>query len=229
SSRCAAPLASCTRWASAGPSSRAGTSPAKSMPSTLSTAAPSTPNCDPSASTRRTRTVPAAHSRPRSPPGWPAGAIRSRRSCAPSNTSRAPSKRHWRLGTVTDRPIIWSGSRRSGEQPPGPPWVQDGQLVGLGPHLSVYPPGNASRAGNRDDGSGPLQTRGAARGDVQVGGGVADFSSMGLNAAVLQAVNDLGFEEPSPVQAEAIPILLAGRDLVAQAMTGTGKTAAFGI
>ena len=58
---------------------------------------------------------------------------------------------------------------------------------------------------------------------------MADFASLGLSPEVLRAVDQLGFEEPSPVQAQAIPILLAGRDLVAQALTGTGKTAAFGI
>src|SRR5215204_3037229 len=59
--------------------------------------------------------------------------------------------------------------------------------------------------------------------------GMSDFGDLGLSAEVRRAVDDLGFEEPSPVQAQAIPELLAGRDLIAQAMTGTGKTAAFGI
>ncbi len=58
---------------------------------------------------------------------------------------------------------------------------------------------------------------------------MADFAELGLRPEVLRAVADLGFEEPSPVQARAIPLLMAGRDLIAQAMTGTGKTAAFGI
>jgi len=55
------------------------------------------------------------------------------------------------------------------------------------------------------------------------------FSQFGLTAPVLRSLEDLGFEEPTPVQARALPILLAGRDMVAQALTGTGKTAAFGI
>jgi ATP-dependent RNA helicase DeaD len=58
---------------------------------------------------------------------------------------------------------------------------------------------------------------------------MADFQTLGLSAQVLRAIDELGFEEPSPVQAQAIPILMAGGDLVAQALTGTGKTAAFGI
>jgi ATP-dependent RNA helicase DeaD len=58
---------------------------------------------------------------------------------------------------------------------------------------------------------------------------VTDFTSLKLSAEVRRAIDELGFEEPSPVQAQAIPELMAGRDLIAQAMTGTGKTAAFGI
>ena len=49
---------------------------------------------------------------------------------------------------------------------------------------------------------------------------VNDFSQFGLTAAILRSLDDLGFEEPTPVQARALPILLAGRDMVAQALTG---------
>jgi ATP-dependent RNA helicase DeaD len=55
------------------------------------------------------------------------------------------------------------------------------------------------------------------------------FADFGLAPAVLQAVDEVGYETPSPIQAEAIPPLLAGRDLVGQAQTGTGKTAAFAL
>ena len=55
------------------------------------------------------------------------------------------------------------------------------------------------------------------------------FQQLGLEAELLQAITDLGFETPSEVQEKAIPILLEQeRDLVALAQTGTGKTAAFG-
>src|SRR2546423_3953400 len=56
-----------------------------------------------------------------------------------------------------------------------------------------------------------------------------DFAGLGISELVLQSVREMGFEEPTPVQARAIPLLLEGRDVVAQALTGTGKTAAFGI
>lgn len=55
------------------------------------------------------------------------------------------------------------------------------------------------------------------------------FSDLGLSKELLRAVADLGFEEPSPIQRMAIPLVLEGRDLVGQAQTGTGKTAAFGL
>ena len=56
-----------------------------------------------------------------------------------------------------------------------------------------------------------------------------DFQKFGLEAEILRAVVELGFDTPTPVQAESIPLLLAGKDLLAQAQTGTGKTAAFGL
>jgi ATP-dependent RNA helicase DeaD len=55
------------------------------------------------------------------------------------------------------------------------------------------------------------------------------FSSLALRKELLEAVSGLGYEEPTPVQREAIPLLLSGRDLLGQAATGTGKTAAFAL
>jgi len=55
------------------------------------------------------------------------------------------------------------------------------------------------------------------------------FDDLNLKREVLQAVKYAGFTTPSPIQAQAIPFVLAGRDMVAQAHTGTGKTAAFGL
>ena len=53
------------------------------------------------------------------------------------------------------------------------------------------------------------------------------FAALGLEATLLTTLDTLGYEEPTPIQREAIPPLLAGRDLLGQAATGTGKTAAF--
>lgn len=55
------------------------------------------------------------------------------------------------------------------------------------------------------------------------------FNDFNLEPKVLKAVTELGFEEPTPIQMKAIPIAMSGQDLIGQAQTGTGKTAAFGI
>src|SRR5437667_2398895 len=54
-----------------------------------------------------------------------------------------------------------------------------------------------------------------------------DFSQLGLAAAQLSACKSLGFNEPTPIQRQAIPVILSGRDVIGCAETGTGKTAAF--
>ncbi len=55
------------------------------------------------------------------------------------------------------------------------------------------------------------------------------FNSLGLAPALLSALSDIGYESPTPIQAQSIPTLLQGDDLLAQAQTGTGKTAAFAL
>ncbi|WP_292908898.1 DEAD/DEAH box helicase [Microbacterium sp.] len=55
------------------------------------------------------------------------------------------------------------------------------------------------------------------------------FEELGITGPVLKAIKDLGYETPSPIQAATIPTLLAGRDVVGMAQTGTGKTAAFAL
>ncbi|OPJ55135.1 DEAD/DEAH box helicase [Alkalithermobacter paradoxus] len=55
------------------------------------------------------------------------------------------------------------------------------------------------------------------------------FEDLNLSQEILRAIADMGFEEPSPIQAQAIPYILEGRDVIGQAQTGTGKTASFGI
>ena len=55
------------------------------------------------------------------------------------------------------------------------------------------------------------------------------FVDLGLSDSLLQALRDVGYESPSPIQEQAIPPLLEGRDVIGQAQTGTGKTAAFGL
>jgi len=55
------------------------------------------------------------------------------------------------------------------------------------------------------------------------------FEDLGLSESTLHALRDVGYESPSPIQEQAIPSLLEGRDVIGQAQTGTGKTAAFGL
>src|SRR5690242_18922636 len=58
---------------------------------------------------------------------------------------------------------------------------------------------------------------------------VSPFAALGLDESLVSALSALGYEEPTPIQREAIPPLLAGRDVLGQAATGTGKTAAFAL
>lgn len=55
------------------------------------------------------------------------------------------------------------------------------------------------------------------------------FEDMQLSKEIYQAVLDMGFEEATPIQSQAIPLVKAGKDIIGQSQTGTGKTAAFGI
>jgi ATP-dependent RNA helicase DeaD len=66
----------------------------------------------------------------------------------------------------------------------------------------------------------------SSTGDAASAGG---FAALGLTDTLVAAVTSLGYEEPTPVQRQTIPVILAGGDLLAQAATGTGKTAAFAL
>ena len=57
----------------------------------------------------------------------------------------------------------------------------------------------------------------------------SDFNSLGLSSSIIKALNHIGYESPSPIQQQCIPHLLQGHDIIGQAQTGTGKTAAFAL
>src|SRR5215208_635254 len=59
--------------------------------------------------------------------------------------------------------------------------------------------------------------------------GPSQFEALGVNPSIAASLTALGYEEPTPIQREAIPPLIEGRDLLGQAATGTGKTAAFAL
>ena len=58
---------------------------------------------------------------------------------------------------------------------------------------------------------------------------ITKFSDLGISQEIVRAVEEMGYTQPSPIQSQAIPFLLQGRDVIGQAQTGTGKTAAFAI
>ena len=58
---------------------------------------------------------------------------------------------------------------------------------------------------------------------------IGGFAALGLHTNILAALTAVGYEEPSPIQSQAIPVILAGQDMIGQAQTGTGKTAAFAL
>ena len=64
---------------------------------------------------------------------------------------------------------------------------------------------------------------------ICAGRGNVKFEELNVDEKILKAIGDMGFEEASPIQAKAIPVVLEGKDIVGQAQTGTGKTAAYGI
>lgn len=55
------------------------------------------------------------------------------------------------------------------------------------------------------------------------------FSSFGLHESLIRAISEMGYENPTPIQIQAIPLVLAGNDVMGAAQTGTGKTASFGL
>ena len=55
------------------------------------------------------------------------------------------------------------------------------------------------------------------------------FDELDLYPQVLRAIKEMGFEEATPIQSQAIPVVMSGVDVIGQAQTGTGKTASFGI
>ena len=75
----------------------------------------------------------------------------------------------------------------------------------------------------------PEETPISAPHDAPSDGELLRFSDLELPETVARAVSEIGFETPTPIQARAVPFLMAGRDLIGQAQTGTGKTAAFAL
>ncbi len=75
----------------------------------------------------------------------------------------------------------------------------------------------------------PSRIAAADNNDTPAPSSDVSFADLNLSAQVLQALADVGYESPSPIQAATIPPLLDGKDVLGQAQTGTGKTAAFAL
>src|SRR3977135_1613449 len=88
-------------------------------------------------------------------------------------------------------------------------------LRGVGPERSYGAPGPSGRPPWRYVNHGGRQVTG--------------FAELGLSQGVLEAIDALEYREPMPIQIEAIPVIMRGRDIIGQAQTGSGKTAAFGL
>ncbi|MBL4844082.1 MAG: DEAD/DEAH box helicase, partial [Planctomycetes bacterium] len=105
------------------------------------------------------------------------------------------------------------------------PAAQDTTPEASAPPAAKDAPQAASATGEAKSGDAPAKSE-AKSGDAPT---EIKFSDLGLHPDLERAVAELGYETPTPIQARAIPPLLAGRDLLGQAQTGTGKTAAFAL
>src|SRR3954452_4269785 len=110
--------------------------------------------------------------------------------------------------------------------PPSPAWVRHGSRTEADQNRSA-----SFKIRSRLDAPlvsriSPMTPRAAAPAPLEQSPG---FAALGLDPRLVDALAALGYEEPTPVQREAIPPLLAGRDVLGQAATGTGKTAAFAL
>ncbi|XP_021237648.1 ATP-dependent RNA helicase DBP9-like [Numida meleagris] len=112
------------------------------------------------------------------------------------------------------------------------PGAHRGSSPGPAPSVSSAPPRRQGAL------SAPCRSRRADRecsvaAQAQSGGwekmAATSFEQMGLDARLLRAVAELGWAAPTAIQAEAVPLALEGRDLLARARTGSGKTAAYGL
>jgi ATP-dependent RNA helicase DeaD len=107
------------------------------------------------------------------------------------------------------------------------------------PTRRYAPTTGGSRRPSRSDGDGSQRSRRPVSTDIVIAdeapeapveaAAVPTFADLGLSEETLKAISDVGYEEPTPVQARTIPLLLAGKDVIAQAQTGTGKTAAYAL
>ena len=137
------------------------------------------------------------------------------------------------------------GSRRAGrgsEESRGyrkTPYVKKSGAGFGGKGRSFHKPGNSLAAVEADIAAATARAEAEEAAEAAAAAAAAEeagadevnegFDTLEIDERILRATKDMGFEQMSPIQAQAIPLMLSGRDMIGQAQTGTGKTAAFGI
>ncbi len=96
----------------------------------------------------------------------------------------------------------------------------ESEAAPVGPSSSMMPSDSGSHAGNPSASGGAPHRSADGEPDLT-------FDTLGLHPNIVRGVHDLGFLRPTPIQAQAIPLIIQGRDVIGCAQTGTGKTAAF--
>ena len=161
---------------------------------------------------------------PFGPASWPTASPRaSRTRCAPAGCCAARARRRLLPAPLPGAP----GDGRRGRWPSCSTLVARGELrASIG---ETYPLSEAAPA--HEDLRRAAHDRQAHAGPPSLTSlpEMTTFADLGLSEPLLQALRDVGYESPSPIQEQAIPPLLEGRDVIGQAQTGTGKTAAFGL
>src|SRR6185437_15000571 len=90
-------------------------------------------------------------------------------------------------------------------------------------------PGQSGQSGQSGKSGDPVAEEETSQSGESGESSESGFAALGLDPAFVSALTALGYEEPTPIQTETIPALIAGKDVLGQAATGTGKTAAFSL
>jgi ATP-dependent RNA helicase DeaD len=114
-----------------------------------------------------------------------------------------------------------AGINAPGNDSPGADFMGDGSARDVAVTEQTLPP-NDKQGRGRDA---KADTVAIAESEEEL---VPNFEDLGLSSALLKSIKDVGYEEPTPIQVKVLPVLLDGSDVIAQAQTGSGKTAAFG-
>ncbi len=133
-------------------------------------------------------------------------------------------------GDRADRPFSKPPFEGKPKRAPKPKFESD-QPRPAGDNFERRPrPGNKPEfSGKPKRSSKPVPERPTVVEEIEEPEPLVSFYELGLAEPIARAVAEMGFETPTPIQAKAIPVLISGRDLIGNAQTGTGKTAAFGL